>query len=403
VNRSIAVVMVALAAVLAAIGLLGGSDDEEEPEASEGPSIEQVARRVERVRELRFERLPQVRRVTREQARAYGQRELDRQVPDAERLAEERLLKLLGLLPPETDLRELIGTALGEQVGGFYSPQDGTLSIVGESNLQGLDGQITLAHELIHALEDQYFGIEGDPATGFRRDRGVAEQALHEGTATVAMVDYLILQQAGTTDVPAGLRGRALKELQGVAIPASSGLPRYVREGLVFPYAAGARLVNRIEGRGGWDAVNRVFEDDPPVSSEQVMHPRKYDAGEPPVRVRVTGMAGALPAGAEAVEQGDFGEFDTEQLLREANGRERSRRAAAGWGGGAFALWRLPGERWVLVMRWVWDSEGDASEFEAAARRTAQALGGASARSGRTTALAMAPRGAATLAKRAAR
>jgi hypothetical protein len=342
-----------------------------------------------------------VRRVTGEEARADGLRQLDREVPVAERRAEERLLKLLGLLPPDADLRELLGTALRDQVGGYYSPEDGTLAIVGDSGLGGLDDRITLAHELTHALEDQHFGIESEGSTGFRRDRAVAEAALREGTATVVMVDYVILDQAGTTDVPAKVRGEALSSIEEVAIPASSGLPRYVREGLVFPYAAGAQLANRIEGRGGWDAVDRTFRRDAPVSSEQVMHPEKYDARERPVRVRVTGVAGALPAGARAVEQGDFGEFDTEQLLREANGRKRSRQAAAGWGGGAFAMWRLPGDRWIMVLRWVWDSERDAREFERAARRTAGALGGASARSGRATALALAPRNAAGLAKRA--
>ena len=53
------------------------------------------------------------------------------------------------------------------------------------------------------------------------------------------------------------------------------------------------------------------------------------------MRVRV-----GAPPGTRLVEQGDFGEFDTEQLLRAANGRQRSAAAAAGWGGGGFALWR---------------------------------------------------------------
>jgi hypothetical protein len=205
------------------------------------------------------------------------------------------------------------------------------------------------------------------------------------------MVDYVVLQQAGTADVPARLRGQVLKELDDLALPTSSGLPRYVRESLVFPYVAGARLVNRIEGRGGWEAVNRAFGADAPVSSEQIMHPRKHDARERPVRVRVGGLRGALPAGARLIEEGDFGEFDTEQLLREANGRARSSAAAAGWDGGAFSLWRLPGDRHAVALRWVWDSPRDAREFARAAARTARALSGASAHDGITTALALAP------------
>ncbi|MEA2364442.1 MAG: hypothetical protein QOD71_3587 [Thermoleophilaceae bacterium] len=393
-NRTIAVVIAALVAVLAAVGLLtGGEGSDSEPSArSAGPSIAQVARGVERVRELKFERLPRVERVTGEQAAAAGLRELDRDLPRADVLAEERLLKLLHLLPPKSGLRELLGKALSTEVGGYYLPRTRTLSIVGGGGQLGLLGEITLAHELTHALEDQHFGIESRGSTGFRRDREVADSALREGSATVAMVDYAVLEETGTANVPAQLRGRALRALDDAAVPASSGLPRYVRESLVFPYAAGARLVNRIQGRGGWEAVNRAFGADAPVSSEQVMHPAKYDARERPVRVRVTGLRSALPAGARPVEEGDFGEFDTEQLLRAANGRERSAAAAAGWGGGGFSLWRLGTDRYALALRWAWDSARDAREFERAARRTARSLGGAAvARRGRTVALALAP------------
>jgi hypothetical protein len=369
-----AVVIAALVAVLAVVGLLTGENDGSQAPSATEPSIASIARRVERVRQLRFDHLPRVRHVTGAQARAYGLRELDRETEPAEVAAEERLLKLLELLPSRASLRDLLGKALSTEVGGFYDPRTGTLSIVGEG-ASGLLGEITLAHELTHALEDQHFGLDGAASTGYRRDRSAAEGALREGTATIAMVDYAVLKETGTAKVPASLRAEALKALAKAAVPASSGLPRYVREGLVFPYAAGARLVNRIQGRGGWSAVDRAFGA-APVSTEQAMHPAKYDAHEPAVRVRV-----AAPHGAEAVEQGDFGEFDTDQLLRAANGRSRAARAAAGWGGGGFALWRR-GARYGLTLRWVWDTPRDARQFARAARRTARRLGRATVDSG---------------------
>jgi hypothetical protein len=389
-NRTIAVVIAALVAVLAAVGLLTGENgsDQGRSAGGGGSSIALVARRVERVRQLRFEHLPRVRHVTGAQARAAGLSELDREVPRPKVAAEERLLKLLGLLPPRSSLRALLGKTLSSEVGGYYLPRTGTLSVVEEGAQAGLLGEITLAHELTHALEDQHFGIEVPAATGFRRDRSMADSALHEGTATIVMVDYAVLKEAGTAKVPAALRARALRALDNATVPASSGLPRYLREGLVFPYAAGARLVNRIQGRGGWAAVNRTFGADAPVSSEQFMHPAKYDARERPVRVRVD-----APPRSHVVERGDFGEFDTEQLLRAANGRAPSARAAAGWGGGGFALWRVGDGRYGLALRWVWDSARDAREFAAAARRTARRLGRASVNSSsKGVELVLAPR-----------
>ncbi len=384
-NGTIAAVIAGLVAILAVIGFLTG-DDDGSPDAP-GPSIAAIARRVERVRELRFDHLPRVRHVSGAQARADGLRELDREIPRPKVAAEERLLTLLGLLPPRSSLRELFGKTLSSEVGGYYLPRTGTLSVVGSGGQAGLLGEITLAHELTHALEDQHFDLGSGAATGFQRDRSMADSALHEGTATIAMVDYAVLKATGRNDIPAVVRAQALKALDKAAVPASSGLPRYVRESLVFPYAAGARLVNRLESRGGWAAVNRAFGAQAPVSTEQLMHPAKYDAHERPVRVVV-----APPPGTRLVERGDFGEFDTEQLLRAANGRRRSTPAAAGWGGGGFALWRTGG-RYGLTLRWRWDSARDAREFARALRRTAGRLGRATVyRSDEEVGLKLAPR-----------
>jgi hypothetical protein len=410
VNGVLVVVAVALVVALGAIGILAGEGEEAEPaaERSRGPSLEQVAARVEevargveRVRELEFDRLPPVRLVSLEQATRESLGELDHYVPPRRQRIEERLLVMLALLPPDTKLRELLGKALTEEVAGYYIPRTGAMALV-RGALDGFFAEVALAHELTHALEDQHFGIEPHGASGFLRDRAVADAALREGTATLAMVEYVALTQAGVQELPAGARRRLLEQLDQLALPASSGLPRYVREGLVFPYAAGSVLVDRLQTRGGWAAVDRAFEEAPPLSSEQVMHPRKYEEGERPVRVRLRGVRAALPAGARVVARGDLGEFDTAQFLRDANGRRRSEEAAAGWGGSTFELWRLRGGGDVLVMGWAWDSPRDASEFAAAARLSVGRLDGAGAvnGSGEGVVVVLAPE--ASLARRVA-
>lgn len=385
-NGVLVAVVVALVVALGAIGVLAGEGEEAEPaaERSHDPSLEQVAARVkevarglERVRELEFDQLPPMRLVSVEQATRESLGELDHYVPPRRQRIEERLLVMLRLLPAETRLRELLGKALTEEVAGYYIPRTGTMALVRGAGLDGLFAEVALAHELTHALEDQHFGIEPHGASGFLRDRAVADAALREGTATLAMVEYVALTQGGVQELPAGARRRLLEELDQLALPASSGLPRYVREGLVFPYAAGAVLVDRLQSRDGWAAVDRAFEEAPPLSSEQVMHPRKYESGERPVRVRLSGAQAALPRGARVVARGDLGEFDTAQFLRDANGRRRSEEAAEGWGGSTFELWRLPGGGDVLVMGWAWDTARDAREFAAAARLSVARLRGA--------------------------
>ena len=281
-NGTIAVVMAALVAVLAAIGLLGGGDDDGDRREAAGPPIAEVARGVERVRELRFEHLPRVEHVTGAQARAAGLRELDRDTPPRVLAAQERVLKLLGLLPPDADVRDLTGKTLATEVGGFYVPRTGRLAIVGGFG-SGLLGKAALAHELTHALEDQHFGIERRRKR-FELDASTADSAFKEGTATIAMVDYVVFDQTGSPDIPARIRAGAVKALGKAVVPESSGLPRYLRESLIFPYAAGARLVDHIENRGGWEAVNRGFGSRGAAVD---------GAGHAPGQVRLPGAAGA--------------------------------------------------------------------------------------------------------------
>ena len=383
---------------LAGLGLLMG-EDEDNAERDRGrasaqtPSVERVARRVERIRELDFKRLPRVRRVSAAQARAAALAEYDRYVPRSQQQAGERLLKLLGLLPPEASLRETLAEATASEVGGYYVPRTDTLALVRGAGLEGVLGEVALAHELVHALEDQRFGLgpgDGPPW----QDSVTASAGLREGTATVVMVDYLAQTQGAGAELSGELRERVLDEIDELAIPATGGLPRYVRESLVFPYAAGGALVNRIQSEGGWAAVDDAFGERPVLSTEQLMHPEKYARGERPLRVRLPDYRDLLPEGASELARGDLGEFDTEQFLREGNGRERSERAAAGWGGSAFELWGLPAGGELLAVTWTWDSGRDAAEFlRAASRRLAalDAAGAVRAGSRHRTALVLAP------------
>jgi hypothetical protein len=415
VNRVLAAVVVALVVGLGAIGVLAGEEDASEPAQETAPAergdsldqvtgrLEEIARGVERVREIEFDRLPPVRLVDAEEATGDALAELDHYVPQRRQRIEERLLVMLGLLPPDVRLRELLTKAVSEQVAGYYSPRSGEMALVRGAGLDGFLAEVALAHELTHALEDQRFDIEPHGASGFLRDRAVAEAALREGSATLAMLEYVALTQAGVPELPPQLRRRLLEELDDLALPASSGLPRYVREGLLFSYVAGAAFVSRLQERGGWAAVDTAFAEDVPVSSEQIMHPRKYESGEPPLRVELSGFRTALPAGARLEARGDLGEFDTEQFLRDANGRPRSEEAAAGWGGSAFELWRLPAGGVVLMMGWGWDTPRDSAEFAAAAGRSVKRLGGAGAVKGDERAVMVVLAPSAALARRVAR
>jgi hypothetical protein len=117
-----------------------------------------------------------------------------------------------------------------------------------------------------------------------------------------------------------------------------------------------------------------------PLSTEQILHPDKYDSGEAPIAVELPKVAAALGAGWSEAIQDTFGEFQTRTWLREAGVRGAdATEAAAGWGGDRLAVLNGPDDAWAVVMKTEWDTAADAGEFEAAAGTAVDAAGGSAA------------------------
>ena len=119
-----------------------------------------IARRVEALRGLRFDAIPRPVAVTPEQARREGLEDLDRTYPVARRRADEQVLKLLGLIDPSMDLRDVSASVFSEGVAGYYDPRTKRMRTVrGAATGTRVLAEMVLAHELTHALEDQRFGL----------------------------------------------------------------------------------------------------------------------------------------------------------------------------------------------------------------------------------------------------
>ena len=346
-------------AALFGVGVLtgGGDDGEEGTETPElAAQVERIAHRLERIRKLEFEEIPPVRTVSAEEAREEGLAALDEEYPPERRAADEQVLTMLGLLPEGADLRELAGTVFGEEVAGFYNDETKEMALVAGFG-EGTEGEITLAHELTHALEDQHFDLGLDE--GALDDAASAHTALVEGTATIAMLDYAARFLTGGTV----RRDQVLAQLQATDLfESDSGLPPYLQRSLLFSYTAGAHFVDAI---GTWGPANRALRGSGPASTEQVLHPEKYRSGERPLHVGLQRPPGPRWKRAAA---GTVGEFDTAELIRSSDSPPRAERAAAGWGGGRYALWRRDGKN-ILTLAWRWDTRRDAAEFAAALPR----------------------------------
>ena len=96
-----------------------------------------------------------------------------------------RLLTALGAVAPGTDMLATTLDLLGSQVAGFYDPDTGERVAV-DDDLDAVS-QITLAHELDHALADQALGLPDLEDFEGRTDAALAAQAVVEGDATLLM------------------------------------------------------------------------------------------------------------------------------------------------------------------------------------------------------------------------
>ena len=104
----------------------------------------------------------------------------------------------------------------------------------------------------------------------------------------------------------------------------------------------------------------------PPRSTEQVLHPERYlEARDDPARVVVPDLSAGLGEEWELALQDTFGEFVMGLYLNQVLPEERAWQAADGWDGDTFVVWEEDGSQ-VRVWRTIWESIGDAAEFERA-------------------------------------
>ncbi|MGH9178931.1 MAG: hypothetical protein ACRD0N_10310 [Acidimicrobiales bacterium] len=313
---------------------------------SAGPDqqLREVAAVVERLRGLRFRDLPDPVYLSQDDL-AQRVRDLSvAEVPPGSLEADSRALVALGVLPPGSDLREILLESVGEMVAGFYDPDTRELVVLrtGQGRLDGFTRTV-LAHELDHALTDQVHGLpplDATPPPG-EEDKLLAGAALVEGDATLLMQQYLV------GHVPFVEQVRALSAALGGEVDVAA-LPYQLQRELAFPYLEGLEFACNLHARGGWAAVDRAYRV-LPTTTAQVLFPDRYRAGEGAVDARDPGAAGASWEPAPTMSLGAA----QLQWLFEAPGGDPDRSLddplgrAAAWAGGELRVW-ADGERTAL-------------------------------------------------------
>ena len=309
-----------------------------------------MLRQVQDVRELSARSPVSSRVITRAEMIKQVRAHVERDVPTAALRGQGEFLTALGFLPPTFDFAQGLFDLLEAQVAGYYEPADKRMYLV--SDLGPKETDATLAHELVHALQDQHYDLE--KRMKFRDDQSDAlgaVQALAEGDAMAGMMDI----EAGGPGASLAIPDDVLTTQMRVGIllmPSTSSIPPIMRGSLVAPYADGVNLVQKLRRRGGFAEVDRVWRR-PPETTEQVLHLDKLDAREPALLVPGPPMD-AFGGGFRKLYGDSNGEQGLRLAFEEWGPFARASAAAAGWGGDHFdVLVRGEGERERFVTWWV--------------------------------------------------
>ncbi|HVE77382.1 MAG TPA: hypothetical protein VNA89_00855 [Gemmatimonadaceae bacterium] len=346
--------LVCLTSLLAA----AGCRDRAEAEGTGGPYARRVAEyapQIERAVGLEFKSPPRVERRTRDEVRGFLLKQIEGERAQRDLAGQSAAYKRLGLLPDTLDLRAVLLDLLQEQVAGYYDPKTKVLYVVGDAPPEVVG--ITIAHELIHALQDQYVNLDSLLESDEANDRKTAAQAVMEGQATYEQ----LASMGGGANLAARLPGgweqmrEMIRQEQG-SMPRFAAAPTLLQETLLFPYLGGADFMRRFEER----RRDTVPFSDMPTSTEQILHTGAY-FGQP--RDEPTTITLPPPREGTTTYDNNLGEFETRLFLfQHLKDQDAALRGATGWDGDRYAVVRTPrgdGVVWVTV----WDTPVDAAEF----------------------------------------
>ena len=322
-----------------------------------GPYGRQVAEAVPRIEAavgLKFKSPPRVEARSKEQVRDF----VTQQFRDPQSLREfngiEAAYKRFGMVPDTMDLKKFLVDLLTEQIIGYYDPKTKVLYIVNGSPAEA--AEITITHELVHALQDQYISLDSTQKIEGQNDRQSAAQAVFEGQAVYEQIAAMLGGNNVAVNLPGGWdRVREMIRENQSAMPVFARAPLVIQETLIFPYLSGAEFVRNFKERNPGKVIYR----DMPLSTEQIIHPSAYfGRRDKPTDITLPSLIGVTPE-----YQNTLGEFETRLFLyQHLQDQNEAVRGASGWDGDRYELFNTAAGQGIVWVT-VWDSSLEGTEF----------------------------------------
>ncbi|MGK2934088.1 MAG: hypothetical protein ACSLFE_02450 [Gemmatimonadaceae bacterium] len=342
-----------LAVTLLVFVAAGCRERKQEYEGPYGRHVAEAIPLIERGTGLKFKRPPKVEVRSKAQVREFVLAQITKPLAQREMAGQEAAYKLFGMIPDTLNLREYLVTLLEEQIVGYYDPATDVLYVV-EGSPDDIVG-LTITHELVHALQDQYVDLEAFQNVEGENDRQTAAQAVFEGQAVYEQIAAMLGGGNVAVNLPGGWdRVRDMIRENQASMPVFGSAPLVIQETLIFPYLSGAEFMRGFKSRnpGGTPYA------DMPVSTEQILHPAAYfGTRDHPTRVTLGPVRGTKRY------ENTLGEFETRLFLfQHTEDQNDAIRGATGWDGDRYALVDTPAGQ-ALVWVTVWDSSLEAGEF----------------------------------------
>ena len=284
--------------------------------------------------------------------------------------------KALFVVGDDREAADAIDATVGGAVNGFYDPNEDRIVIITPNGETPSVSELTLLHELTHALQDQRHDLGAGTFGRETQDADLAADGVVEGEAVYLETRYEQRCEAGEwacfDDPRTGGTGSETDSNAGLLFL------------LLQPYADGPAYIQETVETEGWDGVDAQLEA-PPETTSEIIHREPVEATRLDVpdestaeweRYPQQGVDGAEVAGEASIyvmfwyQARAYGaETVDPSSIRDTSGEfDRYNYAAApsdGWVGDELVPYRQ-GDADGYVWTTEWETPADAAEFQRA-------------------------------------
>ncbi|KAA3657898.1 MAG: hypothetical protein DWQ04_26755 [Chloroflexi bacterium] len=239
----------------------------------------------------------------------------------------------------------------------YYDAAANEMLVAGDVGEWTASDQLAYVQQFVRQLQDQNFDLDAINTGTLDYDARLALAALSFGETSYIQNVYL--------------RGDYFSEAELNLIfdnlaqtPSNDSIPIFTSE-QQFREVNGIEFVQSLINIGQFDAVEAAWKN-PPLSTEQVLHPQKYLDGEGPDAVDIPMLGTVLGDGWVQLVDDSFGELWLRAYLLQQLNAEQVETAVTGWGGGQFTVYgHNSGDALAMVLWLTWDTPTDSVEFAA--------------------------------------